>query len=58
MARAVYDGDMLDITGPEHVQVTWSADSKVLWINIDGVCKLRVCRIGKLIVDKPNDEDE
>jgi len=36
---------MLDITAPKHVEVTTSANSKVLWVNVDGECALRCCRI-------------
>lgn len=37
---------MLDITAPEHgVEVSWSENEKVLWVNVDGKCVLRVCRI-------------
>lgn len=41
----------LDITAPAHIaEVTWSADKKVLWVNVDGICVLRVCRIPQLVV--------
>lgn len=36
---------MLDITAPKHVEVITSADSKVMWVNVDGECALRCCRI-------------
>lgn len=35
----------LDITGAAHVEVVTKADKSVLWINVNGVCVLRVCRI-------------
>lgn len=35
---------MLDITAPDRgVEVVIS--STVLWINVDGICRLRICRI-------------
>jgi len=39
---------MLDITAPEQVQVLVNVDGSVLWVNIDGVCRLRVCRMTNL----------
>jgi len=39
---------MLDITAPEQVQVLVNVDGSVLWVNIDGVCRLRVCRMKDL----------
>lgn len=35
----------VDVTAPEHVEVRIRGDKKVVWVNIDGVCVLRVCRI-------------
>ena len=64
----------LDITGPRiGVSVDWSTDGKVLWINVDGVCVLRICRIpqcdfkpifpnseksGRILFDKPPTVDD
>lgn len=37
---------MLDITAPQHeVEVQISHDGKTVWLNVDGVCAARVCRI-------------
>lgn len=33
---------MIDITNPEEVEVVLRQDRRVLWVNIDGVCRLRV----------------
>lgn len=38
----------LDITGAKQVQVQVSRDGTVLWVNVNGVCALRVCRIERL----------
>ena len=35
----------LDITKPEMVEVSLREDGKVLWVNVDGRCVLRVCQI-------------
>jgi hypothetical protein len=45
--------NMQDITAPGLVQVNISADRKILWVNIDGVCVLRACRISKLELSQP-----
>lgn len=37
---------MVDITQPKYaVQVQANDNRSVLWVNVDGVCVLRVCRI-------------
>lgn len=33
---------MVDVRGPDIVQVEVSQDGGTLWVNIDGVCRLRV----------------
>lgn len=43
----------LDITGAEGVQVQIKADGKVLWINTENGCVLRVCQIKNIEI---NDE--
>jgi hypothetical protein len=35
---------MIDITHPDHA-VEISYRNGVLWVNVDGICKLRVCQI-------------
>lgn len=39
---------MLDITRPDEVAVLIREDGKVVWINVNGQCMFRACRIGKL----------
>ena len=41
----------IDITAPEFVEM--KTDGKVVWVNVDGVCVLRVCRAKIIVV---NDE--
>lgn len=38
----------LDITGAAFVQVQARHDNEVLWINVNGVCVLRICLIQEL----------
>ena len=38
----------LDITGAVVVQILTRKDKKVVWINVNGVCVLRICQIKKL----------
>lgn len=45
-----YDGQMLDITGPELCEIQVRQDGKVIWVNVDGRCVLRVCQIEKLLM--------
>lgn len=40
--------EMLDITAPEVVEVRLRDDNKVLWVNVDGFCRLRICQIGAI----------
>lgn len=42
--------EMLDITAPQVIEVEVREDGKVLWINIDGICRLRVCQINELVI--------
>jgi hypothetical protein len=44
---------MTDITAPALVQVEVSKDRTVLWVNVDGFCRLRICRIHALEVHQP-----
>lgn len=46
---------MVDIAAPSIVEVQVRADGKVLWVNVDGICRFRCCRIETIIV---NDERE
>lgn len=45
-------GKDLDITGAEHVSVRVSSDGTVMWVNVNGVCMLRVCHIKLLEIHK------
>jgi len=49
----------LDITKPKFVEIDIRNDGKVVWINIDGICRLRACRIGKdrLVVNDRRKEE-
>jgi hypothetical protein len=50
--------DMIDITGPGVVEVTVREDGSVLWINVDGICRLRICQIQqRLIIDDQRGRD-
>jgi hypothetical protein len=41
----------LDITGAETVQIETDKTRGILWVNINGVCVLRVCRARFLTVE-------
>jgi len=49
---------MLDITGSECVQVEIRNDGKVVWINTEDGCVVRICRIKHLdVVDNRGNHD-
>jgi len=39
-----------DITEPQSVEIQIRDDGKVIWVNVDGICVLRACRITNLQV--------
>lgn len=43
--------EMLDIGDPNYVEVTIREDARVLWVNVDGMCRLRISRIKKLVIE-------
>lgn len=44
-------GPQLDITAPRLVEVVVRQDHKSLWVNVDGVCRLRICQIDNITWD-------
>ncbi len=43
----------MDITGAVHVEVSTgliAGQKPVLWVNVDGVCVLRICQITNLVI--------
>lgn len=38
----------LDVVAPEIVEIVIRDDGTVAWINVDGICRLRTCRVGRL----------
>jgi hypothetical protein len=49
---------MLDIAEPEHVGVEIREDGKVLWVHVNGVTVLRICRISHLQIINYHNSDE
>ena len=50
MASSIHlSSQMVDITHPEaEVEILYNADNPsggVLWVNVDGICRLRICQI-------------
>lgn len=41
---------MIDITNPHFVEVLFTEDRKRIWVNVDGVCKFRACRVQTLVI--------
>ena len=53
MVSEIEDIKQLDITAPkELVEIQIREDEKVIWVNVDGICCLRICQIPKLVVQK------
>jgi hypothetical protein len=51
-----WDGRMVDIAAPVTVEVEVRGDQKVLWVNVDGVARLRIFRIqGELTIKHQTD---
>lgn len=50
---------MIDITAPE-TEVELRYRNGVLWVNVDGICRLRVCRIKEeiLVTDIVREDDD
>jgi hypothetical protein len=49
---------MLDITGSDCVQIEIRNDGKVVWINTEDGCIMRICRIKHLdVVDNRGEND-
>jgi hypothetical protein len=44
-------GNLLDITGAEAVEIVIRDDGKVIWVNTERGCVLRICRIKHLTFD-------
>jgi hypothetical protein len=44
-------GNLLDITGAEAVEIFIRDDGKVIWVNTERGCVLRICRIKHLTLD-------
>ena len=46
---------MIDITAPQDVEIVIRHDASVIWVNVDGACVLRICRIPVLRLDNQAD---
>lgn len=45
--------EMIDATEPKSVEVLLDENGKTLWVNIDGICRLKVKRIEEIIFSGP-----
>jgi len=50
-------GEPVDVVGPKIVQIMLRDDKKVLWVNVDGVCLFRACRIEKVTFEGPKPDE-
>lgn len=59
LMQAVTDSEggllrQMDITAPEgpvEIQIADSPTGQIIWVNLEGVCVLRVCRISAITLD-------
>jgi len=54
MVGRVVELTMLDITAPDRVEI--EITKRVIWVNVDGMCRLRICRYHDLIIKGGEDE--
>lgn len=47
--------EQIDITGPQIVEILIREGGEVVWVNVDGICRFRACRIRHIQL---NDERE
>ena len=40
--------EMTDITNPDHVEIQIRHDGRVVWVNVNGICRLRCCMVENL----------
>lgn len=43
--------NMIDITGPEHVEIALNEAHEIIWVNVDGICRLRICKVKHLVIE-------
>ncbi len=48
---------VIDITAPSHVEVKIRGDGKVVWVNVDGICKFRACQVKEFKLIDERDYD-
>ena len=46
----VHTGTMLDVTEPDILEVLVDRRGRRVWINVEGVCMFRACKIRELVV--------
>lgn len=50
--------EMTDITNPHYVEVKIRCDGRVVWVNVNGICRLRCCMIENLELIDERDENK
>ena len=46
----IHHGELLDIASPKYVDIEIRQDGKVVWVNVDGITRIRLCRIENLYI--------
>ena len=52
------DSKLLDITGADVVELVIRDDGKVVWVNVNGICCLRVCKVERVVLDDRRVEED
>ena len=39
---------MIDLTAPKYVEVVIDKPGKIVWVNVDGICRLRCCQVDEI----------
>lgn len=50
-------GPQIDVVSPEIVQVEVRRDGEVVWVNVDGVCRLRISTPKQVTIIDPRGEE-
>ena len=50
LLEAINPNKQLDLIKPQLVEIQIRDDGKVIWVNANGICVLRICQIGELLL--------
>jgi len=50
VGKVCVDDQMVDVNAPIEVEVAISVNGKTLWVNVDGICRLRCCQMKPKVI--------